>query len=459
VRARRAGLAALSSGLALRGASAFMPGAAAATAVMAVLFTAAISAPAAEPATAGPIAITGARIVTVAGATLEKGTLVIADGKVAAVGPAVTPPPGARIIDAAGATLYPGLIDGLTAVGLVEIQSVAGSVDTTEIRDVNPEARAWVAVNPHSEAIPVTRAAGVTAVLAAPVSGQSALIRLTGTSSDELVVKAPVALHLTYPTGRAPFDITRLFDEPELKTFEERQKEKKKNQENELRKLENLLEDAKAYAVALQAAREGKSSPPKPDLPLEALGPFARGEAPVIVRADAEDDIRGAVAFAKARGLKLIVAGGLEAWRCADLLKANDVAVLLNVERLPRRRSDVYDAAFTGPLKLYEGGVRFAIVTDEAANSRNLPFEAAMARAYGLPAAAALRAITLSPAEIFGVAARLGSLEPGKDASVFLASGDIMDHRTRVLRVFIDGREQSLETRHTRLYEQFKDRP
>jgi imidazolonepropionase-like amidohydrolase len=132
--------------------------------------------------------------------------------------------------------------------------------------------------------------------------------------------------------------------------------------------------------------------------------------------------------------------------------------VLLNVERLPGRRSDAYDAAFTGPAKLHEAGVRFAIVTDDTSFTRNLPFEAAMARAYGLPADAALRAITLSPAEIFGVEGRLGSLAPGKDASFFLATGDVMDHRTKVLRVFIDGREQSLETRHTRLYEQFKNR-
>jgi len=127
---------------------------------------------AAEP-TDAPLAITGARIVTVSGPVIEKGTLVVAGGKIGAVGPAVAVPPGAKVIDATGQTLYPGLIDGLTSMGLVEIQSVAGSVDTREIRDVNAEARAWVAVNPHSEAIAVTRANGVTAALAAPVSGRA----------------------------------------------------------------------------------------------------------------------------------------------------------------------------------------------------------------------------------------------------------------------------------------------
>jgi len=417
-----------------------------------------LASPSAHAADA-PVAVVGARIVTVSGPILEKGTLVMANGKVVAVGASAAVPPGATVIDGSGATLYPGLIDGLTAIGLVEIQSVPGSVDTREIRTVNAEARAWVAVNPSSEAIPVARANGITAALAAPVTGQSALIRLAGTSAQELVVKAPVALHLVYPTGRPPFDISRLFEEPELKTLEERQKEKKKNQEKELQQLKNLLEDAKAHAKALVAARSGNGEAPRPDLPLESLASAARGELSVIVRADEEADIRGAVAFAKERGLRLILAGGLEAWRCADVLKADDVAVLLNALRLPGRRSDAYDAAYTVPAKLHEAGVRFAIVSDDTAQSRNLPYEAAMARAYGLPAEAALRAITLSPAEIFGVGQRLGSIDVGKDASLFLASGDIMDHRTRVLRVFVDGKEQSLETRHTRLYQQFKDRP
>ena len=320
-----------------------------------------------------PLAIVGARIVSVSGPVLEKGTVLVANGKVAAVGASVVVPPGATVIDAGGATLYPGLIDGLTAIGLQEIQSVPGSVDTREIRGVNAEARAWVAINPSSEAIAVARANGITTALTAPVTGQSALIRLAGTSALELVLKAPVALHMVYPTGRPPFDISRLFEEPELKTLEERQKEKKKNQEKELQQLKNLLEAAKAHAAAVAAAPTGEGEALKPDLSLEALAPFARGELPVIVRADDEADIRGALAFAKERGLKLILAGGLEAWRCADVLKASDVAVLLNVERLPGRRSDAYDAAYTVPARLHEAGVRFAIVSDETAQSRNLP--------------------------------------------------------------------------------------
>jgi imidazolonepropionase-like amidohydrolase len=416
---------------------------------------------AAVPASAqdGVVAIQGGRVYTVAGPVIERGTVVLSGGKIAAVGAAIDIPSGATIIDATGKSVYPGLIDGLTTLGLTEIGSVPGSVDTTETGDMNPHARAWVALHAHSEHLPVARANGITAALAAPagglVSGQSALIRLAGSTPTALAVKAPAALHVVYPTGRPAFDITKMFDEPKLETFEERQKEKKKNREKDLRRLGHLLDDARAHAAGLEVP--GRN--PKADLGLEALAPVARGEVPVVIRADAEEDIRGAVAFARQRGLKLIVAGAIDAWRCADALRAADAAVLVEVDRLPRREADPYDAAYANAAALHRAGVRFAIVSDDASFSRNLPYQAAMARAFGLPAEAALRAITLSPAEIFGVAGRMGSIEAGKDANVFIATGDVMDHRTSVTHVFIDGAPQSLETRHTRLYEQFKDRP
>lgn len=415
------------------------------------------------PAAEGLVAIIGGRIVTVSGPVIERGTIVIQGGKIAAIGALLPVPEGATVVDASGKTVYPGLIDALTTLGLTEIGSVSGSVDVAETGDINPHARAWIAVHPHSELIPVARANGVTAVLVAPqgglVSGQSALIRLSGTTPDALAVKQPAAMHVAYPTGRPPLDLGRLFDEPELKTFAERQKEKRRNQEKDLDRLRHLLEEAKAHAAAVDAARASGTAAPASDLRLEALAPAARGLLPVVIRADTEDEIRGAVAFAEQRGLKIIVAGGLEAWRVADLLEQKDVAVLVNVDRLPRRESDPYDAAYANPAVLAQAGVRFAIVSDDASQVRNLPYEAAMARAFGLAPEAALRAITLTPAEIFGVAERMGSLDPGKDANLFVATGDIMDHRSEVTHVFIDGVPQSLETRHTRLYKEFKDRP
>jgi imidazolonepropionase-like amidohydrolase len=403
-------------------------------------------------------AFRGARIVTVSGAVIEKGTIVLSGGKIASVGAEAAVPAEAEIVDGAGKTVYPGLINGLTTLGLTEIGSVPGSVDTAEAGDINPQARAWLAVQPHSELIPIARANGTTVVLTAPlgglVSGQSALLRLAGSTPEALTVRQPVAMHMVYPTGRPAFSLARLFEDPELKTFEERVKDRRLNQEKDLRRLGNLIEDARALGQ-----RRSAGSRSDVDLSEEALGAVARGELPVVMRADAEDDIRGAVRFAGEHGLELIIAGGLEAWRCADLLKEKDVPVLLSVDRLPSRESDRYDAAFTNPSALHRAGVRFAIVSDDAADSRNLPYEAAMARAYGLPADVALRAITLAPAEIFGVADRMGALAVGKDADVFVATGDIMDTRTQVTHVFVDGVPQSLETRHTRLFREFKDRP
>jgi imidazolonepropionase-like amidohydrolase len=410
---------------------------------------------------APPVAIRGARLVTVSGPVIENGTIVLAGGKIVAVGASVPVPEGAEVIDGRGKVVYPGLVNGLTTLGLTEVSSVPGTVDIAEAGDVNPQVRAWIAVHPQSELIPVARAGGVTVALTAPqgglVSGQSALIRLSGSTPEAMLVKQPVAMHMVYPTGRAPFTLARLFEEPELKTFEDRLKERRENQEKELRRLGRLLDDARA--LALRRAEGTGHGRPEVDLPEESLIPVTRGEMPVVMRADAEEDIRGAVRFAGAQGLKLIVAGGLEAWRCADLLKEKNVPVLLSVNRLPRREDDRYDAAFANAAALHRAGVRFAIVSDDAFDARSLAYEAAMARAFGLPADAALRAITLSPAEIFGVAARMGTLETGKDATVIVTTGDVMDPRTEVTHVFLDGAAQPLETRHTRLYREFKDRP
>jgi len=407
-----------------------------------------------------PLAIRGARIVTVSGPAIEKGTVVVQKGRIVAVGPDVPVPAGATVLDGSGKTLYPGLVDALTTLGLVEVSSVQATVDTTEVGDMNPHARAWVALHPDSELVPVARANGVTSVLSAPagglVSGQSALVRLAGTTPGAMVVKAPAALHAVYPSGRPPFDVARLFDEPELKTLAERLKDQEKNQKKALDRLAGLLAEAKADA----AARTDATRPaPETSLALEALAPFARGEAPFVMRADDEDEIRASVRFASENGLRLVIAGGLEAWRCAELLKEKDVAVLVKVLRLPSRESDPYDAPYANAAVLHRAGVRFAIVSDDSENVRNLPYEAAMAAAYGLPEAAALRAITLSPAEIFGAADRIGSIAPGREANLVLATGDILDTRTQVTHVFVGGAAQSLETRHTRLYDRYKERP
>ncbi len=405
-----------------------------------------------------PLVISGARVVTVSGAVLENASVVIRDGLIASLGSGLTAPEGARVIDGRGKTVYPGLFDGLTELGLVEVgQGAPGTVDTDETGDVNPHARAWVALHPDSELIPVARAFGITTVLSAPggglISGQSAVIRTMGDTPMALTVKGPVAMHMRYPNGAPVIDFSQGFPNPEPQTFEQRLKERKKNQEKDLKRLHGLIEEARAYG-------EGQSAglAEKVDLPMEALALAASGKIPVVMRANAEEDIKGAIRFAGENKLKLIIAGGAEAWRCTEDLKKNDVPVLIAVDQLPTREGDPYDAAYANAATLHKAGVRFAIVTGDASNSRNLPFEAAMAFAFGLPREAALRAITLSPAEIFGVSDALGSIEVGKAGTLIMTNGDILDHRTSITNVIIDGREASLDNKHLRLYERYKAR-
>jgi imidazolonepropionase-like amidohydrolase len=427
----------------------------AATAVVTLL-----SASAAAPQAAGSaLVITGAKVVTVSGGVLENASIVIQNGKITSVGTGLTAPAGARVIDGRGKTVYPGLFDGLTTLGLAEVTGNApGTVDTNETGDVNPHAKSWVALHPDSELLPVARAFGITTALAAPggglISGQSAVIRTVGDTPMALTLKGPAAMHMRYPTGAAVVDPSQGPSNPEPKTFEQRLQDRKKNQEKELLKLKGLLEESRAYGEGINAG-----SSLKVDLPMGGLALAAAGKIPVVMRANAEADIKGAMKFAADNKLKLIIAGGAEAWRCVDDLKKNDVPVLMTVEQLPAREGDPYDAAYANAATLHKAGVRFAIVTDDASNSRNLPFEAAMAFAFGLPREAAIRAITLSPAEIYGVATSLGSIEVGKTATLIVTNGDILDHRTGITNVIIDGQETSLDNKHLRLYERYKARP
>lgn len=411
----------------------------------------------------GPLVIAGARVVTVSGGVLENASIIIQNGRISSVGSGLTAPTGARVIDGKGKTVYPGLFDGLTYLGLAEVtQGAPGTVDMNETGDVNPHAKTWVALHPDSELLPVARAFGITTALSAPgsamggqslIAGQSAIIRTVGDTPMALTVKAPVAMHMRYPTGAPVIDFSAGPPNLEPRTFEQRLQDRKKNQEKDLLRLKSLIEEARAYG-------EGQAAGTllQVDLPMEALALAATGKIPVVMRANAEADIRGAIKFAAENRIRLIIAGAAEAWRCTEDLRKNDVAVLIGVDQLPTREGDPYDAAYANPATLHKAGVRFAIVTDDASNSRNLPFEAAMAFAFGLPREAALRSITLSPAEIFGVATSLGSIETGKTATLIMTNGDILDHRTSITNVIVDGQETPLDNKHQRLYDRYKAR-
>lgn len=411
----------------------------------------------------GTYAIRGARIVTVSGATIENGTIVIENGKITALGAAASVPAGAETIDGAGLSVYPGMIDAGTSMGLVEIpQGANGTNDLSEVSDNNPNERVITAVNPYSAHISITRNNGITSVLTMPrngvVVGQSAVINLQGSTAPEMTLIAANALVINFPRvatfggfgggggfGRQAVDFN----------------EAVRTRDTRIEELKQMFKDAEAYGKAQSAyAQDNRLTRPKVDLKMAALIPYVRGEKPIIFTAERDRDIRAVIKFADETKTKAIIYGGGEAWKSADLLKQKNISIIFtNIYSLPTRDDDAYDSLFDVAGKLQKAGVKFCISTgDTGAEARDLPYHAGIASAFGLPKEEALKAVTLYPAQILGVSDRVGSLEVGKMANVVVTSGDILEPTTKVLHLFINGRKLPLTSRHTELYEQFKDR-
>lgn len=408
----------------------------------------------------GIYAIRNARIVTVSGPEIESGTIIIRDGKIETVGANVSIPSDAQTIDARGLFVYPGMIDAGTQIGLVEVgQGAPGTVDTTEVGDLNPNAKAIMAINPHSAHVAVTRVDGVTSVVTLPVggliSGQGAIINLAGTTPGEMAVLPYAALVINYPRssgGRAPF-----FSEEQRTNLSEALTAANR----QLEQIRKLLRDADAYGRAQEAYGKDRTLPrADQNIILETLVTYVRGERPVFFRADRENEIRGAIRFAEEMKLKPIILGGDDAWKTISLLKQKSVPVILTgILDLPLREDDFYDTLYENAAKLQQAGVRFCISSGNSGpNVRNLPFYAGMAAAFGLPKAEALKAVTLYPAQIMNIADRLGSIEVGKMANLVITDGDLLETRTHVRHLFIDGRQIPLTSRHTELNDVFKNR-
>jgi imidazolonepropionase-like amidohydrolase len=410
----------------------------------------------------GPaVSIVHATVHTLAGQTIADGTVSFRKGRIVEVGPSLAPLPGAEVVDATGLHVYPGLIDANTAVGLTEIGSVAGSVDIAETGDLNPGVNTAIAVNPDSELIPVTRANGLTHVVSAPagglVSGTSALIRLDGWTWEDLTAATPVGLHVRWPSFRIRRE--SLVGPPPPS-----EEDQKKERDERLKRIRDLFESARAYAKARRA--QGNGGKPLDSNPaLEAMIPVLDGAIPVIVHAGEIRQLRSVLEWADRDRLRIVIAGEGDVWRVADELAARKIPVILtSVLSLPERRDEPYDTAYTAAAKLHEAGVEFCIASSGsgfgASMTRNLPYHAAMAAAFGLPREVALEALTLAPARILGVESALGSIEVGKSASLILTDGDPLEIRTRVERAFIDGRPVALsDNRHERLYRRYRDRP
>lgn len=405
------------------------------------------------------IVIQNATIVPVTGQRIQNGTLVIRGDRIEALGPNVTAPSDARVLDGTGLFVYPGMIDGGTQLGLTEIGSVPGGEDTQEVGDFNPHNVALTAVNPHSELIPVTRVNGVTTVITAAegglISGQAGLIDLMGWTPAEMAVRRQAAMVVSYPAlGGGGFGGGGGGFGGQQRSESERREEL----DRRTRSLRSYFADAKAY-TDMKGRVANAGGVRKVNQAMEAMTPIMRGELPVIFDVTTVDQIRGVLALADTFGIKVVLRGAREAWRLADTLAMRKIPVIVGPLTSMPGADDPYDMTYANPGVLARAGVKVAFQTSDAANSRNLPYNAALAVAYGLDADAALRALTINAAEIFGVADRYGSLAPGKVANVVVTTGDPMDVRSVVRHLFIRGQPVPLDDRHTRLYEQFRARP
>lgn len=423
------------------------------------------SAPAQTPQAATAYAITHARIFTLAGATIDDGTLIIKDGKIAAVGAGVEVPSGAQVIDGKGLQVYPGLFDAVTQMGLSEIGAVSSTVDSSETGNFNPDVVAATAVSPSSEHIPVTRASGITEVLAVPASGgfdssssravlggQATAFSLAGWTMDDMQIKRSVAMVLNFPTIQ-----TRSFDVATLTRKERPYAEAKQEYERNLNELMDWIERARHYA---QAIGHGGPSDFERDVKLEALAPVVRGQLPVLVFADRARDIRNAVEFCDRQKLRMILAGGAEAYKVKELLRSKNIPVILRpVLTLPVDEDDSYDRLLSQPAELARAGVRFALGSFDNSFARRLGQNAANASAHGLSQDDALKSVTLYPAQIFGIADQVGTLETGKLANVIVTNGDPLELTTEVKYLFIKGQLTSTDNRHKRLFEKYSKRP
>ncbi len=400
-----------------------------------------------EKSTYGTFALTNAAVETVTKGRLENATVIIRNGIIEAVGPGVPVPADAQVIDCKDMTIYPGMIDGGTRLGLQEIESISVTQDYDEIGELTPEMDALTAVNPNSVLIPVTRVSGVTSVITSPSGGlfpgTAALINLQGYTPEQMYGGFK-AMTINFPSSgkRGRYD----------KRSEE---EVKKDGDKAVKKLNDTWDRVRTYA-AIDSATAGQADY-NPEL--AALVPVLKGEMTAFIEVNKEDDILAALRWIKKQKIKAVLTGVAEGWRVADSIALAGIPVITGpVLAMPTRDTDHYDQAYKNAGLMQKAGVKVALRTGEAENVRNLPFNAGFAAAYGMGRDEALRAVTIIPAEIFGVADKVGSIEVGKRANLFVSTGDPFEPATAIKHLFIEGWNIPMESRQTLLYEEFLQR-
>lgn len=410
------------------------------------------SEPVPAPKQKKPIALVGGTIHTVSGPVIDQGTILFDKGKIIAIGTSVTLPADAEKVDVAGKQIYPGIIDANTDIGLTEIGSVRGTIDRAEIGSVNPNIRAEVAVNPESELIPVARSNGVLIAVTTPaggiISGTTAALMMDGWTSDQLVLQSPLGMVVSWPS---------MVYFPGCFMRQSRE-EWQKQRDLALKTLREAFDQARAYMVAKNAETVKGIPYHDFDAKWEAMIPVIERRIPVLINADELSQIQAAVSWAEQENVKPVIVGGRDSWRITDQLKAKNIPVILtSMFEAPARRWESYDAVFTTPRKLKDGEVTFCIAGDgDASNVRNVAYHAALAAAYGLPKDDALESVTLHAAQILGIADKVGSLEIGKDATLFISNGDPLLQETTIEQAYIQGRKIDMRDKHKQLYAKYR---
>ena len=393
----------------------------------------------------GKFLLQNATVVTVTQGNIQGGSVLISDGKIAAVGETINDPE-ATVIDCSGFFVYPGMIDAGNRLGLVEVNSVAETQDFSEIGNVSPHMQALTAINPNSVAIPVTRVSGVTTSLALPSGGifpgTAALINLNGYTPDQMYAGFKGVV-MNFPSIAKTSSYDRRSEE-----------DIKKDAEKAMKALEDIWKNAITYHQ-LDSANAALKFYPE----MAQLARVIAGELPLLVEVNAAKDIEQAIKWLDGKDVKAVLTGVAEGWRVADQIAGANLPVITGpVLSIPTRQSDRYDAAYKNPGKMLQAGVKVALRTNDAENVRNLPFNAGFAAAYGMGKEEALKAVTIVPAEILGVDEHLGSIEVGKSATLFVSDGDPFETKTQVIHVFIDGYQIPMSNRHIRLYQEFLER-
>jgi len=389
----------------------------------------------------GPIALTGGTIHTISNGVIENGTILFEDGIITAMGTEVELPDGADQVDASGKYIYPGLIDSYSQMGIYEIGAVDMTLDISEEGRINPNVRPEVAFNPESRHIGVARSAGVLITVSSPggglISGQSSAMMLDGWTWEEMLVKSGTGLIVNWPD----------FDDEE-------------DYEKEILELRDTFSDARAYRTAFRSLEENEGRQLDYDARWNAMIPVLDGDVPVVVYADELRQIQDAVTWSEEEEVELVILGGRDAHYVSNHLARKDIPVIVTtVLSSPYRNWEAYDSQYNLPAKLHDAGIRFAIAGASSAPYANrLPYEAGAAAAFGLSEEEALRAITLSPAEILGFDDRAGSLEVGKDATLLITTGNPMEYSTQVEQAYIEGRKIDMMDMHRQLYERFREK-